>query len=243
MYFKRHHFSSLSSTNDYAKELFVDGATTPFLVIADEQTKGRGQMNKKWEKEDFNNLSVTFGFRPNLNQKNSFLLNTIASLACTDALAKINIDASIKWPNDILIEDKKLGGILIENRIHKEQISSSAIGIGINVNSAPKLNISERQATYVNEHINESLESMFVLEQLEKTFLNRVEQLKNPQILYSDYVQKLYRMDAISRFFNIEKQKDCKLFIRGIQKNGQLVTETEDGILQQFSFGEIKLLD
>ncbi len=126
-----------NSTNDYLKQLAKEKKLPNWTVIYTlNQTKGRGQQENKW----FSKLgkSLTFSILINeepVHYKHQFYLNRIVSLAILKVLQdKISADFSIKWPNDIMAENKKIAGILIENTIKKEYIVQSVIGIGINVN-------------------------------------------------------------------------------------------------------------
>jgi len=125
------------STNIFAKELLsknepIDGT----VVITDKQTKGRGQYGNKWQANFFENLTFSVILKPKfLKPKEHFLLSKIIALACIDVfnLYKKN-SFTIKWPNDIFYNNKKIGGILIENIISSKQINTSIIGVGLNIN-------------------------------------------------------------------------------------------------------------
>ena len=126
-----------NSTNDYLKQLAKEKQLPNWTVIWTlNQTKGRGQQENKWfSKKD---KSLTFSILINdepIHYKHQFYLNRIVSLAILKVLQdNISADFSIKWPNDIMAENKKIAGILIENTIKKEYIVQSIIGIGLNVN-------------------------------------------------------------------------------------------------------------
>ena len=112
--------------------------TLPFkeglVVTANFQTSGNGQRGKSWESSIGDNLLISIVIEPNILTKNQFLLSKCVALALYDLLTLYTDDVSIKWPNDILINDKKIAGILIQNKVKSDKISHSVIGIGLNIN-------------------------------------------------------------------------------------------------------------
>jgi BirA family biotin operon repressor/biotin-[acetyl-CoA-carboxylase] ligase len=103
--------------------------------VAEHQSKGKGQLNNKWESASGENLLLSIFVKPNLWVKNQFLLNCVAALAIKDTVFYfINDPTFIKWPNDIFVNQKKIAGILIENSIYGSKINRSIIGIGLNIN-------------------------------------------------------------------------------------------------------------
>ena len=129
------HFDKISSTNDYALSiknhfLFKEG----LIISSNFQTNGKGQYSNLWHSEYAKNLLVSIVLYPNLSIKKKFDLNKIASLAVCELLFSLGLKANIKWPNDIIIDNKKICGILIENIISNKIIKKSVIGFGININ-------------------------------------------------------------------------------------------------------------
>src|SRR5690606_28910585 len=103
--------------------------------MAKNQTQGRGQRDNSWLSEPNSNITFSFVLYPTfLNLQKHFILNMLISLGIVDWLKSLSVKASIKWPNDIMIGDKKVTGILIENSSNSREIKQSVIGIGVNVN-------------------------------------------------------------------------------------------------------------
>tara|TARA_S200000501_G_C20844156_1_gene752974 strand:+ start:486 stop:1085 length:600 start_codon:yes stop_codon:yes gene_type:complete len=131
-------YNKLDSTNSLLSNLVRDEKIKDNLVIvADFQTKGRGQIEKKWYSEENKNLLFSIYIKPDnvsINQKSYF--NIITSLAIIYSLKKFIKTSSIeiKSPNDILVDGRKISGILIETSIFKRKIKSLVIGVGININ-------------------------------------------------------------------------------------------------------------
>jgi len=127
---------TVDSTNNYAAKLLKEGEIGHGTVIlADEQTAGRGQRGAVWDSKPADNLLMSLFVMPaNLSVADQVALTHFASLSVLQVLRKFGISAEIKWPNDVLVDGKKIAGILIENSIASGRIVSSVIGIGLNVN-------------------------------------------------------------------------------------------------------------
>ncbi len=131
-------FPKVCSTMDTARKLAKKNARHFTVVIADEQTNGRGRLNRTWISSK-GGLWFTIILRPNLPPALSFRVNFAASLCLAKTLIKkFEIDAKVKWPNDILVNGKKLAGLLSEMETKSDMISFVNIGIGLNVNNSPE---------------------------------------------------------------------------------------------------------
>jgi BirA family biotin operon repressor/biotin-[acetyl-CoA-carboxylase] ligase len=125
---------SVDSTNEEAKRHISD-IDNLSVLSALEQTAGRGQRGNTWTSNTGENLMFSIVLKdPKISARDQFVLNEIASLSVVDFLSMHGISARIKWPNDIYVGSKKICGILIENSLHGTAISSSIIGIGLNIN-------------------------------------------------------------------------------------------------------------
>lgn len=130
---------TVDSTNRIAMEIGDKGALHGTVVIADSQTKGRGRLGRTWFSPPGSNIYMSIILRPALEPKNAPILTIMASVASARALRNVTgLPIGIKWPNDLMASDKKLGGILSETRSVNSRIIFSVIGIGINVNSGPE---------------------------------------------------------------------------------------------------------
>jgi BirA family biotin operon repressor/biotin-[acetyl-CoA-carboxylase] ligase len=128
------HLKEINSTNEYLKNVSTHA---PILIVADNQTDGRGQYGKVWESATNQNLTFSFQWHPkNLKVDEGFKISQLVSLVILDTLNQFitPIKANIKWPNDIIIKNKKVCGILIEPSIQNNLIQKVVVGIGLNVN-------------------------------------------------------------------------------------------------------------
>ena len=128
------YYPKLNSTNTKAWELISEKTENGAVVITHDQTKGRGRQSNKWSSSQGKSLTFSIIMYPNALPNQINLYSLIAGLAITDCLIEYDIHAQLKWPNDILINGKKVGGILCESKISGGEIKSIVIGIGLNVN-------------------------------------------------------------------------------------------------------------
>jgi BirA family transcriptional regulator, biotin operon repressor / biotin---[acetyl-CoA-carboxylase] ligase len=130
------HLERVDSTNNYAAILISEAkGTHGTVILADEQTAGRGQRGAEWSSKPGENLLLSIILdTDNLSAMDQFVISEVTALCILSFLRKIGITGTIKWPNDILVGDKKIAGVLIENQLKGAAITKSIIGIGLNVN-------------------------------------------------------------------------------------------------------------
>ncbi|MEW6067582.1 MAG: biotin--[acetyl-CoA-carboxylase] ligase [Nitrospirota bacterium] len=128
-------YQTVSSTNTIALDLAEKGKTEGAVVLADSQEKGKGRLGRTWVSPPGVNVYMSIITRPEIKPKDVTLITLMTAIACTTALRKVTgLNITIKWPNDLIVSDKKLGGILTETKTSPERINIAIIGIGINVN-------------------------------------------------------------------------------------------------------------
>lgn len=131
------YFDSIDSTNTKAQELAEKGYPSGTLVVADKQVAGKGRRGRNWESPSGCGIFMTLMLKPDINPNNASMLTLVSALAVAKALADITgKDAKIKWPNDIVIDGRKVCGILTEMSAQFDYINNIVIGIGINVNNS-----------------------------------------------------------------------------------------------------------
>ena len=133
----------VDSTNNFAANLIEEQlCRNGALILADTQTAGKGQRGSLWESEPGKNLLCSYVYFPD-NLSVDFLqeLNICLSISLIKCLKYFEIDAEIKWPNDILVDGKKISGILIENNVRAGKVKSMIFGIGLNINQQSFLNL------------------------------------------------------------------------------------------------------
>jgi BirA family biotin operon repressor/biotin-[acetyl-CoA-carboxylase] ligase len=183
-----------ASTNSFATDLTSNKnrAAEGTVVITSRQFQGRGQRGNAWEAEEGANLTFSIVLYPQfLQPDNQFALSKAMSLGVADALADLGIpDAAIKWPNDIMIVDRKVCGILIESQVRGSKLSQSVVGIGLNVNQVA---FKVPNATSVALVTGRKHDLNDLLAALLSSLEVRYRQLESsPARLSVDYVEQLY---------------------------------------------------
>jgi len=130
-----HHFHTLDSTNSRAYGLALDGAKEGEIVLAESQKKGRGRLERQWFSPPSRNLYLSVVLRPPIPPQEAPLLTLLAAVATADAIrALTDLSPRIKWPNDILLHDRKVAGLLNEIHSETDRVHFVILGIGVNVN-------------------------------------------------------------------------------------------------------------
>ena len=131
-----HHFETLDSTNDLAKELAAQGAPEGTVVVAETQTGGRGRLGREWNSPPGVGLYVSLVLRPMLPPMELPQITLTTAVAVVRAVRRVTgVAPGIKWPNDLLLNGKKLGGILTEMETESDRIRHVVVGLGLNVNN------------------------------------------------------------------------------------------------------------
>jgi BirA family biotin operon repressor/biotin-[acetyl-CoA-carboxylase] ligase len=231
------------STNTYLKELSAKKELQDFTIITTEnQTLGRGQLNSKWESENGKNLAISV-LKNNIDISidRLYLMNVCVSLSILDSLNQLNIpNLKVKWPNDILSGNFKIGGILIENIISGSKIKRSIIGFGLNVNQTEFKNAPNASSLKTIMGHNFNLDSVFytIIENLHQQLSRPILTFENE--LYKKYHSQLFKIGVKSTFI-IKKEELIEGVIEGVSKNGKLKVQIENGSLQEFGLKEIQL--
>jgi BirA family transcriptional regulator, biotin operon repressor / biotin---[acetyl-CoA-carboxylase] ligase len=131
------HFESVPSTNQAAFEAAQAGAPTGTVFIAEAQTAGKGRRGRQWISPAGKNLAMSCLLRPDIPPARASEVTLLAAVAVAEALAATEVEASIKWPNDLLVGTKKIAGILTELSADTEQVHFVVLGIGVNLNADP----------------------------------------------------------------------------------------------------------
>ena len=238
-----HHFDKIDSTNAYLQRKHSEADIRNWVVSANEQTAGKGMGSNSWESEAGKNLTfslaVDMSFLPAEKQ---FLLSKAVPLGIIDVLDNIlpNEKLSIKWPNDIIYENRKLAGILINSTIKANMMDVSIIGIGLNVNQMqfkdwPTHPISLKQIT------SETYDLQPLLEQIVEHILIKVKQLNDtPAVIEQDYLKRLFRYHTWADY-EVEG-KIVRLFMTGIDKFGRLQLLDEQQKMFCYEIKQIRFL-
>ncbi|CEN40914.1 biotin--[acetyl-CoA-carboxylase] ligase [Capnocytophaga cynodegmi] len=236
---------TIDSTNNYLKKLANSEEKLPnFLVVwTPNQTNGVGQYGAKWVTESFKNLTFSVLFlHKKFDLTQYFFLNMLTAIAVAKTIEEMAIsNVKIKWPNDILLEKHKIGGILIENVIRGTNIEKSIIGIGLNINQTDFSELPRASSLQKITRKQYDIESVMksILFNLQKEF-TKLEESQFADI-YPIYQKYLFQLNKISAF-RPKNGKDFSGIIRGALPSGELLVETENEEIKQFALKEIQLL-
>lgn len=160
---------SLSSTMDEAFKLGMEGAPEGTVVCAEMQTKGRGRLGRSWVSPKYKGIYCSIILRPKLSPSDLAKLTLLSAVAVAEAVEKsAGIQAMIKWPNDLLIKNKKLAGILTELRAEVDQMKFVVIGIGLNVNNTSAQLV--EGATSLKNETSQSFSRVEILQEILRAF-------------------------------------------------------------------------
>ncbi len=224
-----HHFEQIDSTNAYLQRQQSEHDIRNWVVSADQQTAGKGMGNNGWESEVSQNL--TFSLAEDMSflpAERQFLLSQTVPLGIAEVLDGILPAGklSIKWPNDLLFENRKLAGILINSTIKAGMMDVSIIGIGLNVNQTqfqdwPTHPISLKMIT------DQTYDLQPLMEQIVEHIIARVEQLKSdPTSIEQDYLKRLFRYRTWADY-KVDG-KVMRMMTTGIDKFGRLLLIDEE---------------
>lgn len=236
-----YHFDNINSTNIKAKELAKNNAPDGSIIIAEEQTLGSGRFNRKW-------LSTKGGIwfslllKPSVPPSEAPKITQIAGAAVYKTLESLNISSTIKWPNDILVNNKKVCGILAEMKCDMETVHYLILGIGINVNldksdfdisikdTATSLKI-EYGKSFSKKHL--LADFLFNFENLYNNFLNGLDLFKTIDICRTN--SNIWNKKAKLITYNKEEIVTCI----SLSDTGDLIVRDENGIEKAILSGEI----
>jgi BirA family biotin operon repressor/biotin-[acetyl-CoA-carboxylase] ligase len=241
MNFKRIEINRLDSTNSYAQSLLRDGICDKYVVIwAKEQVQGRGQRENVWWSKKNESLTFTLILSElSIPIFDNFLLTIISSLAINKTLSNLGIESKIKWPNDLFINGKKAGGILIENSIRANSIVSSLIGVGINVNQL-EMPDDLYFATSLALETGRQFDLSDILNQIMDSILYYFQQIANRTKLIDLYYFELYAFREKRNYSDVNGAFVGEII--GIENDGRLQVVDENGILKVYFFKEIELI-
>ena len=162
---KIYYFDALASTMDIATELGIKGAPEGTLVLAEAQAQGRGRLGRSWLSPKYKGIYMSLILKPNILPNSAPVLTLLSAVSICEAIKEfVGLDIQIKWPNDLLLSNKKLGGILIELNAEMDAIRFLVIGIGLNVNNERKTLPSG--ATSLKEHKEENINRIGLLQEI-----------------------------------------------------------------------------
>lgn len=234
---------AIDSTNDFLKALASQDELDNFTVVtAENQTKGKGQMGSKWQSESGKNLIMSALVKDFLYDNEQFFnLSIIVSLAVIETLNSFDIpNLCIKWPNDIMSYNKKIGGILIENTLKSDGRIVSVVGLGLNVNQTNFTELPHASSLSVitgNTFDKDILPALIIQKTQEKIRLWET----NSAVFWTQYFNSLFKKGVPMPFKNGSGQNFMGI-IQGVSSIGKIQILLEDDSVSEFDIKEIQML-
>ena len=242
---ERRHFAVIDSTNKKAKELAQAGCAHGTLVTAESQQAGIGRRGRSWSSEQGTGIYMSLVLRPDIKTENASSLTLVAAISGAKAIAKLlNTEAvvpQIKWPNDIVLNKKKVCGILTELSLNGTKIDYIVIGIGINVSNHSFPEEIEATASSILLETKVELDKEELVEEVWNQFEHYYEmflQTQDVSGLKEEYVSLLANQD--NKVKVLDPNGEYEGIARGITDTGELLVETRQGICE-VSSGEVSV--
>lgn len=235
----------VDSTNDEAARRLAAGQNAPLVVLARKQTRGRGRLGRTWHSEANGNLYASFAFRPRVPPGRMAIFTLWMGVNICELISNFgSLTPAIKWPNDILFDGRKAGGILTEARIDSDQIRDLIFGLGLNVNgptAAWPAELSKRAVSLAEKNAGP-----LDLNHFTAALIGRI-MLAYEQFVEGDHVD---RFADLWQKYDVLRGKSIALLqgdrriagtAAGIDGEGSLLIRAENGKLQRFHAGDVTI--
>ena len=236
------YFDSIGSTNNEALAWATSGAKDLSLVIADAQTAGRGRLDRKWFTPKGTALAFSLILRPTAEEK-PYLTRIVgmAALAVADALRTRGLSTQIKWPNDVLLNGRKVAGILIESVWSGDELDCLVIGIGVNVlkGAVPSTELLQFPATSLEESLGPAVEREKVLRDILAGIIALRPHLGTDSFIASWEKALAFRGEQVQVEEGNGSSTTGKLL--GLEPDGSLRLNSENGRSITVRFGDVRL--
>jgi BirA family biotin operon repressor/biotin-[acetyl-CoA-carboxylase] ligase len=240
---KARYYDSIGSTNDEAMRWAAEGAPHLSLVVADEQTSGKGRWGRRWYTSPRGGLAVSLVLRAEqILSAYPQRVTGLGALVTSEALEKkYHLPAKIKWPNDVLAGDRKVAGVLVEASWSGDALQAMILGIGINVahDSVPPAGVLDFPATSVEAELGHPVDRWDLLRRVLEEFLDWLPHLDRTRFIQAWQEKLAYRQEWIQLTRDGEPLGEGRLL--GLGEDGSLWLESADGEEVSFQTGELQL--
>ena len=236
-------YSQVGSTNVVAKEKLQEGGTDGLLVVAQEQLQGRGRRGRNWQSPKGEAAYMTLGLKPRFAPDKSSMLTLVMAYAVAQAIREVtDLPCLIKWPNDIVVNKKKVCGILTEMNMGKEGTYHIVIGVGINTNQKKFQEELASIATSLSLESGKIIGNEKIIVKTLKYFEEAYEIFQKEQNL--SFMQKQYNQLLINcdhEVVVLEPKGNYEGIAKGIDESGELLVQKKDGELVKVYAGEVSV--
>lgn len=242
---------STGSTNDVAKDMAAQGAPEGTVVLAEEQSAGRGRLGRRWLAPPGTCILCSILFRPDLPPTQAQRLTMLCSLAAADAVAQVaRLQVSIKWPNDLVVKSqvfnlrfpswKKLAGVLTETGLTGDRLDFAVVGIGINVNvESEMLPALAPDATSILAKVGQPVDRVALLVALLAGVERRYEALRAGVSPRPEWTARLATLGQPVEVATSERV--LRGVAESVDEDGALLLRTPDGVLRRLLAGDVTL--
>lgn len=233
------YFPTIPSTMDIAKQAAKDGAAEGTVVITDHQTAGRGRLNREWLAPPGSSLLLSIILYP--EQQHLARLTMIACLAVAQSIEKVTgLKPAIKWPNDVLINGRKVSGILSEANLSGDSVSYAIVGIALNVNldvtAIPEI---AETATSLRMELGRKVSRQKVLVALLNEFDSLYAALRRGEPIHLQWRQ---RLETLGRKVTVRCGDEVQQgYAESVDEEGNLLLRHDDGSLSTIAAGDVTL--
>jgi BirA family biotin operon repressor/biotin-[acetyl-CoA-carboxylase] ligase len=235
---KIYYFDKVSSTMDAAMQLGFQNALEGTVVVSESQTKGRGRLGRSWSSPKYKGLYFSFILRPDIPANQAPVLTLMTAVSICEAIKKeTGLDPQIKWPNDILLGDKKLCGILTELEAEIDAIRFVVIGIGLNANNNADELVDRAVSlkAYKGEHINRAELLRSILRRIEENYA--VFKKKGPSCVLEKCIGLSLTLGRKVRLICHNRHFDGEAV--DIDSDGGLLVRGDSGLVEKFMAGDV----
>ena len=234
---KIYSYASIDSTNNIAYKMAEEGADEGSVIVAEEQKKGKGRIGRSWSSPK-GEIYFSLILRPGMVPTEVSKLTLVAAVSVAQAIRELTgISALIKWPNDILVNNKKLCGILTELKAEQDQTSFVILGVGINVNTKPSL--LPKHATSITKELGRDFPKVDLMRKLLKNIETHYILFKNNK--FKDIIGEWKDLSAIlgSRVKVMDKAHNIEGMAIDVDEGGALIVRLDNGLNERILAGDI----
>ena len=231
---------SVTSTNDLARALAAQGAPEGTLVLAEEQTAGRGRLGRVWLSPAGTSLLFSLIFRPALRPGQAFRLAMLCSLAAARAIEAVTaLPIHLKWPNDLVLRGKKLGGVLAEASLTGERLDFVVVGLGLNVNldvsTLPEI---AATATSLSTELGRPVARLPLLQRILQEIEAGYRDVAQDEALRAAWAA---RLSTLGQMVRVTGGTEDEGLAEGVDADGALLLHRADGTLVRITVGDVTL--
>lgn len=236
---------SVDSTNNYAKKMAEEKFQDGTVIIAEEQTNGRGRLGREWISPMGKGIWMTIMLKPRIKPEQAAQITLIAAFAVAKGIKNIcNIDTMIKWPNDVVVNGKKVCGILTEMGAEIDRINYLIVGIGINANTDELdflnsgLNVATSLKIQKGEEINRKLLISDIIKKFEELYMSFILRESIEHII-NDYKKVSATLGKEVRL--LTREGEFRGIALDINNRGYLIVQMDNGEIKEISSGEVSV--